>query len=210
MEQSLIDFIGHARHKGMDHATVRVLLLSAGWKEKDVARAMAAEGLDIPVPEPPGAGGPREVFMHLLTFTLLYITVISLIFLFFEYLNRLYPDPAKAEYFSEEYSLSTIRWSLSTLIVAAPLFVALQRHLVREMRTRPEKDRGSVRRWLTWLTLFVASMTGVFNLVTLIFYFLEGELSTRFVLKVAVLFTITGAVFTYYVMSLRAHHGEAS
>jgi len=33
MDEKLIRFVDHARDKGMDHATIRHLLLSAGWKE---------------------------------------------------------------------------------------------------------------------------------------------------------------------------------
>jgi len=33
----------------MDHATIRILLLSAEWEEKELARSLAAEGLDLPV-----------------------------------------------------------------------------------------------------------------------------------------------------------------
>ncbi len=211
MEQSLIDFITHARQKGMDHATVRVLLLSAGWKEKDVAQAMAAEGLDVPVPEPVRGGGAREAFLYLLTFTSLYILVISLVLLFFEYLNRLFPDPAQeSAYYSETFSLSTIRWSLATVIVTSPLFFGLSLFQAREIRLKPERARSAIRRWLTYLTLFVAAVTALFNFITVVDYFLEGELSTRFVLKVVVLFAITGTVFVYYLLSLRIYDGERS
>ena len=210
MDNRLIEFIAHARAKGMDHATVRVLLLSAGWKEKDVAQALAAEGLDIPVPEPLRGGGAREVFLYLLTFTALYILAVSLVLLYFEYLNRLFPDPAQNRpYYAEKFSLATIRWSLATVLVTAPLFLGLSRHLVNEIRTKPERARSPVRRWLTYLTLFVTSVTGLFNLITLVDYFLEGELSTRFVLKVVVLFVITGSAFAYYFLSLRIHDGDS-
>ena len=37
MNQELMQFVDHARDKGMDHATIRLVLLSAGWKEKQIA-----------------------------------------------------------------------------------------------------------------------------------------------------------------------------
>ena len=76
-DRSIVEFIDHARSKGMDHATIRMLLLSAGWKEKDIARAMSAHGLELPIPAPPDVGGAREGFMHLVTFAALYTAVIS-------------------------------------------------------------------------------------------------------------------------------------
>lgn len=204
MQQSVIDFIHHARGKGMDHATIRVLLLSAGWKEKDVAHALAAEGLEMAVPEPPSAGGARDAFLYLLMYTALYTMVISLVVLFFHYLDILYPDPAWSSWAgAEDYVKSTIRWSLSALMISAPLFYWLTYATTREIRAHPERARGGVRRWLTYLTLFVAAVTTMIDLITLLYYFLQGELTTRIVLKVLVLLVIMGLVIWYYLLSLR-------
>ena len=49
MNPDLAAFLEHARSKGMDHGTIRMLLLSAGWKEKDVAKALAEHSLDMAV-----------------------------------------------------------------------------------------------------------------------------------------------------------------
>lgn len=54
MDEKLLEFIDHARAKGMDHATICQLLLSAGWKEKDVAEAFCSRELELPLPEPRG------------------------------------------------------------------------------------------------------------------------------------------------------------
>jgi len=51
--------------------------------------------------------------------------------------------------------------------------------------------------------LFVAAGFLIGDLVTLIYSLLEGELSSRFVLKVLVVGAIAGAVFTYYLRDLR-------
>jgi hypothetical protein len=204
MQQSALDFITHARGKGMDHATIRVLLLSAGWKEKDVAHALAAEGLDVAVPEPPGGGGAREAFHYLLLFTALYTMAVSLIVLFFQYLDILFPDPAWQRWeYAAEFSRSTIRWSLSALIVSSPLFYWLTFVTTREVRANPDRARSAIRRWLTYLTLFVAAVTAMFDLITLLYYFLQGELTTRIALKVLVLLVIVGIAFVYYLLSLR-------
>jgi hypothetical protein len=209
MERSVIDFIRHARQKGMDHATIRVLLLSAGWKEKDVAQALATEGLDLPVPEPAGASSAREVFLYLLASTALYTLVISLIVLFFNYLDLLFPDPAWEKWqFSEESTRSTIRWSLVALMVSSPVFFGLARAIEGEIRRNPAKIQSAARKWLSYLTLFVASVTLMFDLGSLLYYFLEGALSTRIVLKVMALCVIVGTVFCYYFLSLRTP-GEA-
>jgi hypothetical protein len=116
MKDELGPFISHAREQGVDHSTIRLLLLSAGWKDRDISEAVAAQALGMPVPRPPDRGGAREAFLYLLTFIALYSTVISTVVLFFTYFEILFPDPKTVV--SEHYVLSMIRGWLAALVVS--------------------------------------------------------------------------------------------
>jgi hypothetical protein len=204
METSLKTFIDHARKKGMDHQTIRMLLLANGWKEKDIAQALTEQALDMPVPMPTDTGGAREAFFHLLTFASFYTTMISVIILFFTYINKLFPDPALNDgYYQASYDLTGIRWSLAAIIVAFPLFMWLSRFLLKEMVKHPERSWSGVRRWLTYLTLFIAATAIMGDVITLVFRLLEGELSMRFILKVLVVLLTAGLSFAYYFTSMK-------
>ena len=205
MEPSLGAFIDHARQKGMDHATIRMLLLSAGWKEKEIARALTAQALDVPIPTPPDVGGAREAFLHLVAFAALYTAVIAGVMLLFDYVNVLLPDPAMTQYASvrAEFVRTAIRWEISALIVSFPLLIWLSWAIVREMRATPDKARSPVRRWLTYLTLFFAAIALTADVITLVSTLLEGEMSARFALKVLAVLVVAGACFVYYFLSLR-------
>jgi hypothetical protein len=194
-------FITHARSKGMDHQTIRILLLSAGWKEREISEAMASETLDMAVPLPPDMGSARDAFFHLLSFTALTSTVVSLIFLFFDYLNRLLPDPAFPDYAIND--VSSIRWELAVLFVAFPLFVWMAFVLQKEFAAHHEKLASGVRRWLTYLTLFVTACTLVGDLIALIFSLLQGEITLRFLLKILTILVLTGMPFLYYFRVLK-------
>lgn len=202
MNTDLSAFIEHARQKGMDHATIRMLLLSAGWKEKDVVEALAKTSLELPIPQPPDRGGAREAFYHLLTFAALYASVIAVVVLLFRYVNRLLPDAAMLER-RGPWELTQIRWSLAFVIVAFPIFAWLSRLLLREMRKCPERAWSATRRWLTYLTMFLASIALGGDVITLVFRLLEGELTLRFALKVLVVLVVAGLAFVYYLLSLR-------
>ena len=129
----------------MDHATIRMLLLSSGWKERDIAQALSAEGLDMPVPVPPDAGGARDAFFHLVNFAALYTLVISSIALFFQYWNKLLPDAATDyAYMAEDFS--GIRWGMAAVLVSFPLLLWMSKILLKEMRKNPEKSWGGIRR----------------------------------------------------------------
>ena len=56
--------------------------------------------------------------------------------------------------------------------------------------------------------LFIGAMTLIGDVITLIYNFLGGELTTRFVLKVVTVAVIAGAVIAYYFADLRAEDRE--
>lgn len=204
MPTPLQTFIAHARSKNMDHQTIRMLLLSAGWKEKDIAEALAEGTLDLPVPVPVDTGSAKDAFFHLLTFTTLYSTVISLIILAFEYIGRWYPDPALNSYvYDSTADVSTIRWAIAVVIVSFPVFILLSRQLHREFSRQSEKLASGVRKWLTYLTLFVTACTLIGDVITLLFFLLNGELTMRFLLKVVAVLVLSGLPFLYYSSVLR-------
>lgn len=203
-DTKLVEFISHARQKGMDHNTIRVLLLSAGWKEREIARGLASQGLDLPVPEPPAAGGAREAFQHLTAFSALYVLVINVILILFQFLDDLLPDRAVASLaWLSEYRQGYIRWSIAMVIVAAPLFFGFSRWIGRDIHRSPERSKSPIRRWLTFLTLFAAAITMMIDGATLVYGFLQGDLTTRFLLKTLLVLGLAALVFSYYMLSLR-------
>lgn len=204
-DRPIVEFIDHARSKGMDHATIRMLLLSAGWKEKDIARAMTEHGLEMAIPAPPDVGGAREAFLHLVAFAALYTAVIAGVNLVFSLINLTWPDVAVTRYATErvEFERSAVRWAVAALVVSCPVLIWLSSLLLREMRGAPDRVRSPIRRWLTYLTLFLAAVAIGVDLMTLIWSLLGGELSLRFLLKVATVLLVAGAAFVYYFVSLR-------
>lgn len=206
-DSTLSRFITHARSKGMDFATIRTLLLSAGWKEKDIVRAMSSESLDLAVPVPPDLGGARDAFLHLLSFVAFHTAAVSFVLLLFSLVDRVLPDLAMDRGGTERQWNSLLRWLIAQIVIGCPLFLLLWRHLLGEIRQRPEKAASPIRRWLTYLTLFVAAATLMGTAVTLLYYFLEGELTVRFVLKVSILATIAGLSLLYFLRCLRGSDG---
>lgn len=199
---SLKTFVAHARSKGMDHQTIRMLLLSSGWKERDVVEALTEATLDMPVPAPEDRGGAREAFFHLLAFVTLYASVVSVLVLLFEYLNRHFPDAAfDSTYYNDDSSM--IRWFIATLIVSFPVFAWMSTIIQKDIAKNPERAWSPVRRWLTYLTLFVTAGVLVGDGITLLFFLLEGEITMRFILKVFAVLAIAGMVFTYYFLALK-------
>lgn len=154
----------------------------------------------VPVPRPRPYLSAREAFLYLVLFTTLYLSAYHLGNLVFELINRSFPDASMP--YANGVSQS-IRWSVASIIIAFPVFLFLSAKVDREMRHQPVKRQSGVRRWLTYLTLFVAAVVLIIDLTTLVDGLLGGELTTRFILKVLVAAVIAGTVFGYYLRDLR-------
>lgn len=202
MNEKLHAFLRHARDKGLDYATIRTLLRAAGWKERDIASAIASDGLELPVPEPVGTRSARDAFLHLLTFALLYITVWGMIVLYFTYLDYLYPDPAWMDWHAEA-PLDVVRYAIAAIIVGFPLFLFLTAIGERAIPEDLDRQVHPVRKWLTYLTVFLAAAVILGDIITLLYYFLDGALTARFVLKAVVLLVIAQVVLSYYFLAPR-------
>ena len=200
MQEKLHTFLRHARAKGLDYGTIRSLLLAAGWKERDIAGAIASDGLELPVPEPARTHGARDAFLYLLTFALLYITVWSVGALYFIYLEHLYPDPAWPAWPADAL-LEDVRRCIAASIVGFPLFVVLTTIVERALPKAPDSRAILVRKWLTYATLLLAAGVIVGDAIALLFLFLNGSLITRFVLKSVVVVVIAQIVLSYYFLA---------
>ena len=145
--------------------------------------------------------------MYLVLFSTLYVAAFNLGSLLFQFIDGAFPDPA-ARVVPPEYSRQAIRWSVSFLVVAFPVFTYVSWLTNRAIRLDPSKHASKVRRWLTYLTLFVAASVLVGDVTVLVYNLLGGELTARFVLKVLTVGGIAGGVYGYYLWDLRSDEQE--
>jgi uncharacterized membrane protein len=71
------------------------------------------------------------------------------------------------------------------------------------MKKDADKRASKIRKWLTYLTLFIAAGIIIGDLIALVFNLLAGDLTLRFLLKVLVVGGISGTIFGYYLSELR-------
>lgn len=148
---------------------------------------------------------PKDFFLWFGAMVALYVSVFSLLELFFDYINHAFPDALSG--YVDPYS-SAIRFAIASLVVLFPVFLLLMRLIRKDILAMPEKGDLWVRRWALYLTLFIAGITVVVDLVTLINTFLGGDITTRFTLKVVVVFLVVGAGFLHFLADLRGYWDE--
>lgn len=143
----------------------------------------------------------RDFFLHLGAVVTFYASVVALITLLFEVINFAFPRMITNAYY---YYFPSISFQVATLIVAFPLFILISWYLQKTYLVDPGLRDVPLRRWLVYITLFVAGAVIAGDLVTVIYMFLDGqEMTTGFLLKVLVLLVVMSAVFTYYLREIR-------
>ena len=199
-------FIASAKEHGATDEALAVILENAGWPKSQIWEALGDRYVSLTgVPIPPGrktTTPAKDAFFYLLSFSMLAAWTISLGSICFVLIDDWIRDPlAPYSYgLSVSYQIST---ELASLLVTFPVYILMMRVILNDTRRSPEKLDSSVRKWLTYIALLIAAGVIIGDIVTFLAYFLRGELTSRFVAKVAVTLVISAGVFWYYLGSLR-------
>jgi hypothetical protein len=205
LNADLVDFVRQSLRAGLSRAEIEGALVQAGWPADQARRALrgfAEVDFPVPVPSPASHAATREAFFHLVMFATLVVSAYSLGNLLFQLIDRAFPDPLTRN--SLQPTLQAIRWSLSSLIVAFPIFLYAASLVGKAVRRDPGVRSLRARRQLTYLTLFAAAAILIGDLIGVVYNFLGGEITMRFLLKVLTVALIAGGVFVYYLLELRA------
>jgi len=132
----------------------------------------------------------------------LYVSVGSLISLLFGVITIAFPDPTN----SWEYVGATdgIRFAIALLVVFFPAYIALTRIVNRERRGTGVPYLG-LTKWLIYLSLVVGGIALLADFVAVIYNFLNGDLTMRFLLKALAMFVVVGLPCAYYFYDTRGY-----
>lgn len=195
----LAEFTRDALATGKSRDDIRNALTQAGWAANEVSEALDAwADIDFPtpVPRPRPYVSAREAFFYGIMFVALAVTAWHLVSLAHNLIDHWVADPLEDG--RGRYALSSTRWSIAALIVFAPTFLLLNRKTVQATRSDPGKRRSGVRKWFGYVTLFLAAMSLLGDLMATIYALLSGDLTLRFFLKALVVAGVAGAVFAYF------------
>jgi Domain of unknown function (DUF5671) len=151
--------------------------------------------------EPQTKTSAKDFFINLGAIVALYTTVVSLLNLLFTIINNTYPQITNGYNY---YGSQSISMPVATLIIFFPIFILLMWLMEKNYKVEPEKKHLGIRRWLTYITLFIAGLTLAGDLVTVLYYFIDGqELTVGFLLKILSVFVVILTVFLYYISDIR-------
>jgi len=131
-------------------------------------------------------------------------SVTSFLNLVFETLNKRFPDVLNAsyQYGYSTYEYESIRMALATLIIFFPVFIVISYFWKKFVKGVMGQIDEIIRKWVVYIILFLSTVVIMIDLVALIRYFISGEITTRFILKVVVVMITAVIVGKYYIFEL--------
>lgn len=191
-------------------------LLSSGWN-KDVVNASMQQGNLIPVPKPPSSIIPKtegtqgssmwDAFEHIIMFLSLYILSTSIALTLSFYVDKWIPgasqDPYGYDLATSSYGFSILRGYLASLIVSFPFFAFLFLRVTKRTQGHPEMRHLTIRKQLIYFTLIVTFLIVMINVISIIYGFLNGNVTVNSILHFIITIGISGIIFGYYLNQVK-------
>ncbi len=196
-KEDLSLFVREALLAGRPRPEIAEVLVVAGWSQGEVDEALSAWAetpFAVPVPRPRTVVSARDFFVYALTFVALGIAAFHVVWLGFLVVEMLWPDSDGANYWQAREA----RNSIAAILVAAPLYAWLTVRERRRLAADPGLYRSAIRKWTTYVTLLIAALVFVIDLIVALASFLNGELTGVFVAKVVIVAVVSGVLFAFY------------
>jgi len=134
----------------------------------------------------------------------LYLSIAFFLVLSFGLINLRFPDALNGVW-AIESAASSVRLGFAMVLVFFPTYLVLTRMVNKNRRTSDDSHYLGLTKWLIYLSLLVAGITLLVDLAVVIMGLLEGELTTRFILKALAVAVVTGAAFFYYIKDAQGY-----
>lgn len=199
--EDLNTFVRDALARGVPRTEIRDILLQAGWSTRQVSDALAGFAdvtFTIPVPKPRSNTDAREAFLYGLLFLALAFSAFHLGALIFAFIDEAFPSGTRVTTLRE-----ATRWPVAVLVVTLPVFFYVSRLVKREVRLDPSRRTSRSGTQTTYVTLFLCAAVVIGVLSSLVYNFLGGELTIRFILKSLTAIGIAAGIFAHYLPGIR-------
>ena len=143
----------------------------------------------------------KFAFLYMLSLVALGFTAISVGQVAFQIINKKFPDLLNQ--YLHQFDSGNLKFAIAAIIIAAPIYYLTTWQINKNLYSGALAKESGVRRWLTYFILFVASVTIIGWLIGVIFNYLDGELTAKFILKSITAIIIAMIVFSYYLYDIR-------
>jgi len=191
----LQEFIRVAKEHGAGDESLVGILENAGWSKNLIFQALGERyesltGIRIPLGKKTTTKA-KDAFLYWLSMVLLITWTFALGAVCYLLIGEWFPDPLAQNILGLilEHEISG---HLATLVVTYPVCLFVMWIIIAETKRFPEKLESAIRKWLLYLVLLLAALVMIGDVAVLLTYFLQGDLTSRFIAKVIVTLLIPG------------------
>lgn len=141
-------------------------------------------------------------FMYMVSFFSLMLFSTGVGTIIFQIINKNISDNLRYDY-AGYFAKTAVKYGIATILIAMPIYFVLMYFINKKIFQGEINIHSKVRKWLTYIILFIASAIIIGDLIALVFYMLDGDLTTRFILKVVTVIVIAGFIFGYYLWDMK-------
>lgn len=143
----------------------------------------------------------KYTFLYLLSLVTLVMTTLAVGNVLFELINKFIADPLST--YTNAIDPTAMKMAIATLIIASPIYFFTTRVVMKSLTAGVLDKEATPRRWLSYLIILVSSFVMLGFLISVLFSFMDGELTLRFVLKALVALLLAGGIFGFYFYDVR-------
>lgn len=143
----------------------------------------------------------KFAFWYLLSLVALIFMALSTGQVIFQVINKYIPE--FVSHYAPVFDASILKFAISSLIISIPLYFVTVRQIEQSLEKKELPKDAPVRRWLTYFILLISSLVVIVWLIMTINSYLEGELTSKFLLKTLTVVVISGLAFSYYLYDIR-------
>jgi hypothetical protein len=156
---------------------------------------------NLKIAEKSKTNSAKLAFYYMLSLVALTFMSLGTGMVIFQIINKYVVDQL-AEY-QTRFNPDILKYAISMLVVAAPIFYAVTRQIFRSLFTGQLDKESGVRRWLVYFILLVSAVVVLGTLVNILNNFLNGELTLKFILKALTVGNIAAIIFSFYLYDIR-------
>ncbi len=143
----------------------------------------------------------KYTFLYLISLLSLIFTVIAVGNVIFQLINKHIVDVVHA--YRSTYSADALKFAISSLLIAAPVYYYSAANINKSLFSGKLEKDAAVRRWLTYLIIFVCGVVVVGWLIAIVYSILDGDLTLKFSLKTLTVLIIAAIVGSYYYRDIK-------
>jgi len=143
----------------------------------------------------------KFAFFYLLSLVALVFSAIATGMIIFQIINKTIIDDLTLA--PGGFSQDALRFAISAIIIAAPIYFIMMWLINKNLLSGKLEKESGVRKWLTYFILLVSAVVMIGWFIATIGSFLNGELTTKFILKSLTSILISGLIFSFYFYDIK-------